>query len=127
MHACTTVTSVRIVGLLLLAISFLLMSCSGPSPKWMVPDIKTNYYTRVNKSVRIVEVTGGKEAVFGGPESITNEQLRGALVSTLAQSKVFRAVETDGDSDLDLKASIVSQGQKNIPSIIGPASSFDTN
>jgi hypothetical protein len=112
MHASANLKSVRIAGSLLVVVSFLLASCSGPSQKAMVPDINANHHTQINKSVRVVEVTGGMKPMFGGAQSITNEQFRAALVATLAQSKLFRAVQTDGDSDLSLKASIVSQRQK---------------
>ena len=107
----TIVTRLSISALLvmLLAIS----GCSGPNARSMVPaTVEQNNLAAISKSVRIAEVTGGRKSTFGGAAMISNELLKAALLETFQRAKIFRSVVSEGESDIDLQANIVSQGQK---------------
>lgn len=99
--------------LFLSALIVSIMGCSGLKALNMVPvTAKQNPTNISSKTVRVAEITGGRESTFGGAEMVTNELLKSALFEALQQGKLFRAVVMEGDSNLDVQANIVSQGQK---------------
>lgn len=83
--------------------------CAGVDPAQLVPELQPRLEPRVNKSVRVLEVTGGREREYG-PTYVTNAEFRTALITTLEESHLFRGVTTDS-GDLDLYATIRSQEQ----------------
>ncbi|MFQ5965796.1 MAG: hypothetical protein ACE5KZ_16105 [Candidatus Scalinduaceae bacterium] len=97
----------------LVIITTLLTSCSSSiSTVAMIPDLKSMTDIRINKSVRIMEVIGGKESVFSSgfliESYVTNEEFKKALIATIEKSHIFKAV-TDYDGDLDLYVTIKVQ------------------
>lgn len=77
----------------------------------MIADLKSETDVRINKSVRVVDVTGGQKSVFGIPMFVSNEEFKEALIASIEKSRAFKAV-TDHDSDLDLYATIRAQDQQ---------------
>ena len=94
----------------LVTLSSFLSGC-GLSVKAMVPDTASLTQKRINKTITIMDVTGGKKPVFGGPEMVTNELFKKALVAAVEQSGIFKTV-TDKGGDLALYASIKTHDQQ---------------
>jgi hypothetical protein len=107
----TIVTRLSISALLVMLLA--MTGCSGPNARSMVPaTAEQNNSAAISKSIRIAEVTGGRKSTFGGAAMVSNELFKAALLETFQHAKVFRSVVTEGESDVDLQANIVSQGQK---------------
>src|SRR3954451_16297723 len=96
---------------ILAAVMFITSGCGGINPKRMVPPQAAALGTKINKSIKITEVTGGRNGTFGGADYVNNDQFKKALLMTLQQSGLFPSVSAD-TGDLDLQASIRSQDQK---------------
>jgi hypothetical protein len=97
--------------------------CVGPKTVAMIPDFKSMSDIRINKSVNIMDVTGGKESTYTR-SFVTNEKFKEALIATIEKSHIFKAV-TDHDSDLDLYAMIKTQDQQ-YPTGPGTKNGFST-
>jgi hypothetical protein len=82
--------------------------CAGVDRTQLIPETQPRAELRVNKSVRVMEVTGGQETGFEGPIFVGNEDFKAALITTLEKSHLFRGVTTNS-GDLDLYATIRSQ------------------
>jgi hypothetical protein len=83
----------------------------------MVPEALPLTAVKVGGSVRVSEVTGGRESVgqraFGPPiEMVNNDQFRQALVLALDNSGLFSEVSKDR-GDLDLYATINSEDERS--------------
>ncbi|MGR3310561.1 MAG: hypothetical protein ACUZ77_07265 [Candidatus Brocadiales bacterium] len=81
----------------------------GLSTIAMTPNLKSMSDIRINKSVRIMDVTGGKKRTSYWAV-VPNEEFKEALIATIEKSNIFKAV-TVHDSDLDLYATIKRQDQ----------------
>lgn len=83
------------------------------SPELMVPKLSARPAARIDKTVAVAKVTGGKEPSLSlepmEAMTIGNEQFEAALIETLNASALFRSVLRVGTSDYQLTAHIVSQ------------------
>ncbi len=100
----------KLTNLFCVAVTAIACGCSGIKPKRMVPPVAGSSLN-TGKSVRVMEVTGGRKSVFGGADYINNEQFQKAVVLTLQKSGRFSEVRTD-QGDLDFYAAIRAQDQK---------------
>jgi hypothetical protein len=100
--------SVFAIGWFLLT-SILFQGC-GLNPKNMVPEHIVPLQPPIGKTLRVMDVTGGEKPVPDAANPITNEMLKSALGLALDQSKYFRVVQTEGNADIELFTSIISQG-----------------
>jgi hypothetical protein len=94
------------------AIGGLAAGCAAlVNPELMVPKLSARPAARIDKTVAVAKVTGGKEPSLEPMESMTigNEQFEAALIETLDASALFRSVLRTGTSDYQLEARIVSQ------------------
>lgn len=85
--------------------------CSGVDPEQLVPKLQPRLEPRVNKSVRVMDVTGGQETKLDGPTLVDNKDFKAALIATLENSRLFKGVST-ASGDLDLYTTIRSQERK---------------
>ena len=72
----------------------LLAGCTGISIDNLVPPPQPASTPVFDKTIKVHQVSGAKEEIFGGPELISNEEYTEALVETLKQSKLFHNVVT---------------------------------
>ena len=83
------------------------------SPELMVPKLSARPAARIDKTVAVAKVTGGKEPSLSlepmEAMTIGNEQFEAALIEALNASALFRSVLRVGTSDYQLTAHIVSQ------------------
>ena len=89
----------------------LLAGCTGISIDNLVPPPQPASTPVFDKTIKVHQVSGAKEEIFGGPELVSNEEYTEALVETLKQSNVFRHVVTNQSGDWDLTTTIVAHGQ----------------
>ena len=89
----------------------LLAGCSGVSIDNMVPPPQPASTPVFEKTLKVHQVSGAKEEIFGGPELVSNEEYTEAVVETLKQSNLFRNVVTTQTGDWDLTTTIVAHGQ----------------
>ena len=97
-------------------LSILMFGCAGIKPARMVPELQPQSEWKVGNSVKVMDVTGGREPTFGGPEMINDDDFKTALIATLEKSRLFRVVSTDS-GDLNLYATIRSQDQRVGPGL----------
>jgi hypothetical protein len=102
--------------IVLLMLSFLMFGCAGIKPARMVPELQQQSEWRVGNSVKVMDVTGGQEPTFGGPEMINDDDFKAALIATLEKSRLFRVVGTNS-GDIYLYATIRSQEQRTGPGL----------
>jgi hypothetical protein len=103
-------TSLKSQLLVLASVAVVACGCSGVKPQRMVPKLDRQSQPNIG-SLRVREVTGGKNAQFGGMETVNNEQFQKALLMALEQSGLFSGVST-GSGDLELYATIRAQDTK---------------
>lgn len=89
----------------------ILGGCASIEVSNMVPDTSALPSARVDKTIAVAAVTGAQDSKFGGPAMISNEQFKSTLIEALKQSGIFSAVVAKGDSDLEMSAEFVAQGQ----------------
>ena len=98
-------------SIMLVSIVLFLVACGGIAIKRLVPDIVPVSDPVFNKSLRVLNVTGARKEIFGGPELVSNEEYREALVVSLKRSNLFAEVITEGNADYDLRTTIIAHGQ----------------
>jgi hypothetical protein len=95
------------------AIGGLAAGCAAlVNPELMVPKLSARPAARIDKTVAVAKVTGGKEDIPLTDQfmfEIGNEQFQAALIQTLDASGLFRSVLRTGTSDYQLEARIVSR------------------
>lgn len=88
----------------------LLGACASIEVQHMIPQPPAPTAAGINRSVRVIQVTGGRKAAFGGAALVDNELFELALTRALEESGLFLSVGTPGD--LELRAMIRSQDQR---------------
>ncbi len=83
-----------------------LAGCAGISVSSMVPPAAATNAAPINRSVRVLEIANPASSLVA---PVTGDQLREALIIALTKGNVFRATSAGGESDLDLRTTIVSQ------------------
>ncbi|HEY0684849.1 MAG TPA: hypothetical protein VGD45_21105 [Steroidobacter sp.] len=96
---------------ILLAIPLAICGCASLKPARMAPQPTAMSSSKIDASVRVMDVSGGRKSQFGGPQMIEDDQYKEALILALQQSGLFREVSSDR-GDLALHATIRSQDQK---------------
>lgn len=92
------------------ALALLLCGCAGVKPKHMTPKTKPAAGAAIGKSIRVVEVSGGRKSTFGGADYINDEKFKAALLMTLKNSGLFTSV-SEKEGDLELRAIMRAQDQ----------------
>lgn len=92
------------------AITMLLCGCSGIKPKHMTPKAKPAAGASIGRSIRVVEVSGGRKSVFGGADYINDEKFKIALLMTLKNSGLFTSV-SEKEGELELRVTMRAQDQ----------------
>ena len=93
------------------AIALTACGCASITPARMVPKPSTTPVTKINASVRVMDVVGGKKsACFGCAPMIKSEQFKKALLLALRNSSLFDEVSGD-NGDVALQATIQSEEQ----------------
>ncbi|NLD36035.1 MAG: hypothetical protein GX654_04120 [Desulfatiglans sp.] len=96
-------------GFFVCVLAVILFGCTGPGTSRMVPLDMPMAGKTITKTVRVGQVSGEvKEA-----GNAKNSQIRDALVRGLNQAKYFRAVVLEGQSDLELRATVIAQRFKD--------------
>lgn len=75
----------------------------------MTPTVDPAAYRPTNRSIRVADITGGRQTQALGRSHVGNDEFRVALVRTLVASGLFRTVETDSGSNYVLGAEILNQ------------------
>lgn len=99
--------SYSVAGAVLAMLTLLLTGCAIKTDG-LVPDPPVGVETRLDSSVRVMPVAGGRSSSFGREAYITNEQYREALYRTLADAGLFREVVLDGSADWQLHSEIIT-------------------
>jgi hypothetical protein len=94
----------------LAVVPWIAFGCGSINPARMVPETLPPSAKKFGGSVRVMDVTGGKETTNSIQKWVTNDQFRQALILALDQSGLFGGVSTDR-GDLDLYATINSESQ----------------
>ncbi|MCB1802025.1 MAG: hypothetical protein KDI82_10100 [Gammaproteobacteria bacterium] len=97
----------RICCLLALVVTLLLTGCSIKTDG-LVPDHPVAVTTRIDSSVEVMPVQGGRASSFGREAYITNAQYRDALYRALSDARLFREVTLDGPADWQLHSEIIT-------------------
>jgi len=63
---------------------------------------------QIERSVRVMPVTGGYASKFGREAYIENEQWQAAVTEALSDARIFRAVQDSGEADLNLHSEIIT-------------------
>ena len=96
-----------VVGAVLATLALLQTGCAIKTDG-LVPDPPVGVETRLDSSVRVMPVAGGRPSSFGREAYITNAQYREALYRTLVDAGLFREVVLDGDTDWQLHSEIIT-------------------
>jgi len=88
-----------------------LAGCAGLSVDRMLPTDPPAATPRVDRTLRVASVTGGRSPDFGGPAVVSSEMMREALLAALRRSNLFRGVDAERPGDYDLHAQIHDQTQ----------------
>lgn len=91
-----------------LAILVLLLAGCSIKTDGLVPDPPVGVETRLESSVRVMPVAGGRASSFGREAYITNEQYREALFRSLDDAGLFSLVTMTDAADLDLYSEIIT-------------------
>jgi hypothetical protein len=83
-----------------------LAGCAGISASSMVPPPLATNAPPINRTVRVLEIASLTSSLV---VPVTGDQLREALIIALTEGNVFRSISAAGESDLDLRTTIVSQ------------------
>ena len=83
-----------------------LAGCAGISVSSMVPPPAATSATPINRSVRVLEIANAATSLVA---PVTGDQLREALIIALTKANVFRSTSAGGESEIDLRTTIVSQ------------------
>jgi hypothetical protein len=98
-------------------ISFIVIiqGCVGFNVQSMVPEMKSKSDLHLDKSIRILDVIGGKESkciTIGVKEFyVENDVFKTVLTETMNNAHIFKKV-IDHDADIDLQTIILEQEQK---------------
>ena len=96
-------------GLIVCVLAIILWGCAGPGVTRMIPFDTPIANRTITKTVRVKPVSGEVKEWFNAK----NTQIRDAIVKSLEHSKLFTAVVLEGQSDLELRATIIDQRFKN--------------
>lgn len=99
--------------LMLFVCACALVACASIDTSRMIPDIGLGPNRQIPLSVRVADITGGKQGSFGSAQLIDNADIQAAVVATLHKSGIFAAVSTS-QGDIDLFVSVLSQDQKSL-------------
>lgn len=96
-----------ITGAILAGTLILLSGCSIQSAGLTPPELPAAE-RRIEKTLKIMPVAGGRKSSFGREAYITNEKYHSALLETMKKSALFRDTVTSGDADLELFSEIIT-------------------
>ena len=91
----------------LLAGVAVLAGCSIQSAG-LVPTELPPVEQRIEKTLKVMPVLGGRGSTFGREAYITNEQYHTAILETMNKSGLFRNTVESGDADLELHSEIIT-------------------
>ena len=103
----TTNPGQRIGTFFLLASISIFAGCSIQSAGLVPPELPP-FEQKIEKTLKVMPVLGGRGSTFGREAYITNEQYRTALFETLSKSELFRSTVESGDADLELHSEIIT-------------------
>ncbi len=93
---------------LAVALAVLTIAGCAISSEGLAPEVAVAATRRIDRTVKVMPVEGGRASTFGREAYITNEQYFSALRKTVADSGVFARVIESGRADLDLHSEIVA-------------------
>ncbi len=96
---------------ILLLIPLVTCACASLDPARMAPQPSGTLPTKIDTRIKVMDVSGGRESVFGGPQMIEGQQYKEALILALERSGLFKDVSSE-HGDLNLYTTIRSQDQK---------------
>lgn len=97
---------------LTLSASFLMTGCANmPTPSQLTPELNKANFVAINKILTVGDVTGKEQKDVLGIETISvgNDTFKQALIETLKDSGIFKAVSQNPGGDYLLSAQIISQ------------------
>lgn len=96
-------------GLVLLGIAGIFASCAAvPEKSKMIPVIDYSTFGSTDRTLKIADINGGETTGWTVPK-IDNESFKQALIRTLNDSRIFKAVFTGQQGDYELDTEIISQ------------------
>jgi hypothetical protein len=120
MHMFTVLRTEIICLMCGLFLLLVFTGCTTPSADSMIPVGRPVVDGLIDKTISVASVSGAATEAeeyrgFGMHLKFyaKNDQVREALIKSLSQSGIFRAVLTNRDSDLELNAKIMSQHFKD--------------
>jgi hypothetical protein len=97
-------------GLIVCVLAIILWGCAGPGADRMIPFDTPIAKKTISKTVRVGPVSGEVKERYNA--NAKNTQIRDVIVKSLEHSKHFMAVVLEGQSDLELRATIIDQRRK---------------
>ena len=90
------------------AVLVLLFAGCSIKTEGLIPDRPVETTRKIDKTVKVMPVQGGRASTFGREAYITNEQYHEALRQTLVDARLFSRVVESGNADLNLHSEIIT-------------------
>lgn len=96
-------------GLVWFCMAGFFVSCAAaPEKSRMIPVVDYSTFGSTDRTLKVAEIKGGETTGWTVPK-IDNTSLKQALIRTLNDSRIFKAIFTGQQGDYELDAEIISQ------------------